>query len=785
MSASQPQRERGRVGRWRGLPILGTLAVALLLLVGVLSRIELRTDITDLLPSGQTSAERFLLREVRSGPATGVILLGIEGAPVAELARISRAVADALDRSGVFELVNNGAKLGSGSPEQEFLFRHRYLLSPATTAEAFTEPRLRADLQRLLGMLQSSAAPLVSRFGLADPTGAFFALARDWIGSARMRSVSGVWFASDRDRALLLTKMRESGFDTAAEERASQVIADAFAAARPGHARLLASGAPIFSRDVARTIRGDMDFLAIVSTALIGTILFWRFRSFWVIAAIAIPVVLGLAAAALVVQLAFGFVHGIALGFGVTMLGVTIDYPVLLIGHRKRLEAAPATLRRIGQAFTLAVLTAALGLTGMLFSGFPGLSQLGLFSVVGLLVAAAATRWLLPRLIVAADLAPVQAGDPARLLRIERWRAWRGASLVVTAVAAAYLVAVGGPAWQRNLAALTPVPKAALDLDAELRAELGAPDAGQIGVVRGPSAEAVLRQQEKLLPVLHRLRQEGVINGAEIAARFLPSRETQLARRAALPVADELAARVAAAQAGLPFRATALQPFIDDVAAARTMPPIGPADMTDKAMQARLDALLFQRGETWFGLIAPTGVRDPARVAEALQQAGALYVDTGEAISGIVATYTRSALRWLGLGALVAIGALLVGLRDPLRVVRVVASIAASALVTLAVLTALGSRLSLISIVALQFVCGVGLDYALFFARRQLDEEERARTLRTLATCNVMTLTTFGLLAVCRTPLLREIGQTVVTGALSALCFAFLFAGPRIGREAA
>ena len=72
------------------------------------------------------------------------------------------------------------------------------------------------------------------------------------------------------------------------------------------------------------------------------------------------------------------------------------------------------------------MLTAALGLTGMLFSGFPGLSQLGCFSVVGVLVAASVTRWVLPMLIVAADLAPVSAGDPARLLRIERVRTWRG-----------------------------------------------------------------------------------------------------------------------------------------------------------------------------------------------------------------------------------------------------------------------------------------------------------------------------------------------------------------------
>ena len=161
-------------------------------------------------------------------------------------------------------------------------------------------------------------------------------------------------------------------------------------------------------------MRGDVETLSIASTILVAALLLWRFRSPWVLGVIAVPVVLGIAAAALVVQIAFGFVHGVAVGFGMTMLGVTVDYPVLLVGHRKQGEAAPATLRRIGQAFTLSVITAALGLTGMLFSGFPGLSQLGCFSIVGILVAASVTRWVLPRLIVAADLAPVAAGDPAQ-----------------------------------------------------------------------------------------------------------------------------------------------------------------------------------------------------------------------------------------------------------------------------------------------------------------------------------------------------------------------------------
>ena len=122
---------------------------------------------------------------------------------------------------------------------------------------------------------------------------------------------------------------------------------------------------------------------------------------------------------------------------------------------------------------------------------------------------------------------------------------------------------------------------------------------------------------------------------------------------------------------------------------------------------------------------------------------------------------------------------LLAGQRDPARTARVLAAIAATLLVSVGILVGRGVSLSLIHLVSLQFVAGIGLDYALFFARPQLDAEERARTLRTLLTCNVMALLTFSLLCLCHTPLLRQIGGTVSLGVVLALGFGFLFAGPR------
>jgi len=763
----------------RAPPVLGALLAAGLLLAVALSVVTVRTDMADFLPQGGTEAARLVMQEARAGSATGLILLGIEDAPAADLARISVALAAGLQQSSLFSVVAGG-QAALADTDQADLFARRYLLAPAR----FDVPSLRRGLEDVLRQLRSSTAPLAVQFGLADPPGAFLALLRTWVGTSQVRTIDGAWFAPDRNRALLLARTRAGGMDVPAQEAATAAIEAAFRAAEPGPARLLVAGPAVFARDAARAIKGDVHRIATVSTALVVLLLWWRFRSPLVIAAIAAPVVLSVAVATVAVQAVFGAVHGVALGFGATMLGVSVDYPVLMIGHRKRGEAAAATRARIGPAFILAVVTATLGLAAMVLSGFPGLAQLGVFAAVGLATAAASTWWLLPRLIVAANLAPVAAGNPAWLLRVERLRRGRLLGLIPVLAAALWLLAVGGPAWEGDLANLSPVPAASRALDAELRAALGAPDVGQLLILRGRDPEAVLEAQEALAPLLGRLHEEGVIGSAEYAARLLPSAAEQARRIADLPDAATLAARLEQARDGLPFRPVAFQPFLDAVAASRGMAPLRPEDLAGSPIAARLDPLLFRRDGAWQGPVVLQGVRDPVRLAAALAgQTGAVYIDMRAELGGILSGYTARAWRWLGWSGLAVLAVLAAGLRDPVRVLLVLGAVGAALLVTVAGLTMAGIRLSLIHLVALQLVAGVGLDYALFFARRQLDAEERARTLRTLVTCNGMTMLTFGLLAACQTPLLRDIGVTVAAGALLAMAFSFLFAGQAPPRD--
>jgi predicted exporter len=103
-----------------------------------------------------------------------------------------------------------------------------------------------------------------------------------------------------------------------------------------------------------------------------------------------------------------------------------------------------------------------------------------------------------------------------------------------------------------DLADLSPVPAADQALDAQLRRDLGVPDERYFVVFQAASEERALEVSEALAGVLRGCQGRGEIGGFDVPSETLPSARTQLERRAALPDAGTLRARLEAALAAVP-----------------------------------------------------------------------------------------------------------------------------------------------------------------------------------------------------------------------------------------
>ena len=798
----------------------------LLFLIGcalIAARAHFTADLSAFLPRAPSAEQRVLVDQLRDGAISRLMLVAIEGGDSATRADISRGMAAALRKDPRFVSVNNGEHADEARDER-FVFAHRYVLSPDVTPQRFSAPGLHRALGDSLDLLSSSAGLMTKDLLPRDPTGETMAIVGQFDGEAQPASANGVWVSESGERALLVAQTAGPLSDTDAQASAMNAIRAAFEAAsrnlpHAGSYRLLLTGPGVFSVQTRDTIKHDVERLSTISLALIVGLLLVVYRSPRTLVLGLVPVLSGIAAGLAATSLVFGTIHGLTLGFGTTLMGEAVDYSIYLFVQSARpgvsapsSDAVRAWLAAYWPTIRLGMLTSVCGFASMVFSGFPGLVQLGVYSIAGLVAAAAVTRYVLPHLhrraVAMRDLAPLGAWL-ARAVRVAPRLRWPFAALLL--LAAASLALHRGALWSHELSALSPVPASAQALDASLRADAGAPDVRYLVVVTGASEQSVLEGAEKVSARLQPLVDSGVLAGFESPSRFLPSDATQRARLASLPPAAELEARMRAAVAGqsVEVEASVFAPFIADVQRARAAPLLTRADLRGTSMGLALDALLTQRSGRWQAVLslrapaaasaAPSSAAAPQapganeasldarRVETAVAAAGvpgALFVDLKREADALYDNYVHEDIRMslVGLAAIVAL--LGFALRDARRVAATLAPLLAAVLVVTAGFALAHEPLTILHLIGLLLIVAIGSNYALFFNRRPAPGAASAeaphaiapQTLVSLLIANLATVAGFGLLALSHVPMLESFGLTVGPGAMLALIFSAILA---------
>ncbi len=760
------------------------LWLALLVLCGVIAaRASYRTQMGDFLPHSASLEQQVLAQQVNGGAASHILLVALEGAPTATLAALSEDLAGKLRDNAAFIDVMNGDD-HSLAQIQDFIWRNRYLLSDSVTPQRFTAEGLHTALTSDIGLLGTDLAPVLSQSLPQDPTGEALNLMSTLAPASAGPAVNdGVWTSPQGDDALLLLHTAAPGFDLDAQQRDLGLVDAAFAAARaetPGAqaARLEISGPGVFGVRTRDVTKHDVTRLSILATIGAVSLLAFAYRSPRVLLLGLLPIASGALAAIAAVSVGFGFVHGITLGFGVTLIGEAMDYAIYLFTQTAQGDTARDTLSRIWPTLRLGALTSVAGFAAMLFSSFTGFAQLGLFSIMGLITAAAVTRFVLPPLMPKQFFA-VGAGGMAKPLGwlIRHQRPARLMALAALLAAGAALLTHRGGMWDENLLDLSPIPTAAQALDAKLRHELGVPDQRYFAVFQAGSAQQALARSEALAPVLAGLKADGALAGYDLPSNILPSDATQRARQAALPDAATLSARLAQAQTGLPFRADAFAPFLKDVAAAKTAPLLNAASLPP-ALALRFGSMLVQNGADWVVTAPLTDIADPTAASQRLAAAGANFVDLDHESATLMSTFQREAVTLAVVGSLAILSLLVVGLRSPRRAARVAAPLAMAVAITAALLTLGGGKLSIFMVTGFLLIVAIGSNYCLFFERAVAGSVAWERAIASILLANLCTVAAYGLMALSHIPVLHDIGVTVATGTfLSLLCGAVFSRG--------
>jgi predicted exporter len=165
----------------------------------VLTKTQVKTDLSLLFPPARTHTQQLLLNEVREGPTSRLILIGLEGTSTKALASASKKLAAWMRESGEFVYVANGDQAWS-TEGMDLFFRYRYLLSPLVTETRFEQVGLRRALQDRLRDLTSPLSAMVKGAVSEDPTGEFRAVLQSWMPEVTPRRYHGVWFSARETR---------------------------------------------------------------------------------------------------------------------------------------------------------------------------------------------------------------------------------------------------------------------------------------------------------------------------------------------------------------------------------------------------------------------------------------------------------------------------------------------------------------------------------------------------------------------------------------------------------
>jgi len=761
------------VNKYPVVPLLVWVLMVLLAFAWLALKVPIRADLSLFLPVASDPIEKVMQRKLREGIASRLILMGIEGGSLKERVEASRQLRQALLELGYFKRVENGA-VGSLQIDP-LLFKYRYLLGK--NEESFTQQGLSQVLNQ---RMQELIAPYPSPFKKLlpqDPTAAYPALLKQWLPSSRPNSVQGVWFSADQQRALLIAETEAKGMEIDSQQQALELIKQQFQKAdNSGQLTLQLSGPGVFAVQSRELIRSESKLLSIISSAAIMLILLLAYRSLRITLLAALPLITAMLVGSCTVGMLFDELHGITLAFGITLLGVTIDYPIHLFSHLKKDETALQGLMRIWPTLRMGVITTCIGYLVLATTDFRGLNQLGVFTIGGLLAGALCTRWLLPKLMEKGWQLTIDTAMP----QMPRLSQLLARFLVLAGGCSLFFIFIQPTSiWQDDISSMSALPKQLLKLDQEMRMQLNAPEVGHLIILHASVLEDILQQAERLESGLDGLVKSRAIAGFNLASNYLPSQKRQLERRAALPSDLQLKRNLEQALTGYRFRRHLFTPFLQDVATARQLQPLELGQLLETSVGQPLANLVMKEGHEWFLLVPLYGVNNPVAIEQlitAVNDTSIRYLQLGEEGRRMVVGFREGIFSRIGWGVAAMMGLLLLGLKSLRSALQVLLPVLLAVTLTVGLLVFMGVALSIFHLVALMLVAGIGIDYSLFFNRKEVSEEDDQRTFHALVVCAVSTTVVFTILACSEIPVLNAIGLTTAIGVVGSFVASMVFA---------
>ncbi len=379
------------------------------------------------------------------------------------------------------------------------------------------------------------------------------------------------------------------------------------------------TGTPAFMAEVGAEMERDMT-ISVVATMLLISLLFWIMHRqtrplSWLVTAMLAILAITLNLGGLI----FGDLSVMSAGFAAILMGLAVDYGIVL--YREAMEGngdAGALRRSVGPGILWAAATTAVVFLSLNLSSLPGLAEMGNLVAIGIAVGAGTMLFFFAPVAVRFNKVPVP--EPRRGLELTGLgftRKWSGlTAIVVPLIALISIVAVEMPGLEANFHPFrireSPSMKSWQQLQSELRGRENAVPT----VITGESLPDLIANVEAAETRVASATESGLVSDSILPIAFIPNPDRQRTNKIEIQAILSDRARLlneigeaGFSEDGAALTATvfdAWQDYLGQESGATYATPTG------KLAVWSIDRLFSKKGITYaaLGTVTPTSPRD-------------------------------------------------------------------------------------------------------------------------------------------------------------------------------
>lgn len=734
--------------------------------------VNFKTDISAFIIAGDNAEEILLASEMQSGALSRRYLLsvGAEGEARVPKEFIHSFQGQLKKIDGVLDVWSPG-KQGDVAQVMQTLYSQYgsalYSLDSEQELEQLFSPGgLEQQAKLLKKSLLSPQGAMVKKIALQDP---LLLTLNGFKGlSGQMQQVT----SQDNKYRNLILETAAAGLDASEQGRIQTAIKTVFnqlnqSTNKEKNYQLDMTGVAVFAVATQSLIQGDIVKVSALSTIALLLLFLLIFRSFGVMFQVFTLLIIVILSSILSTQLIFGYVHGMTIAIGSTLVGICIDYPIHAVAHAQAVknEQRILAITKIWPSMLLGGITTMIGYVALGISGYPGFQQVAVYAASGIIVSLVLTRTVLPYLVTNNKHHQLKVPLVAEWATFsQRFRPWLiGLLLIIVAIS---LFGLKSLHWLNDMQELTPELNYLKKNDKEIRARMTSIEPGRFVMVTGNNVEAALQKTEEVYPVLEQLKQKGDLSDYFGLYPWLLSAQKQQLNQSLLQQRltneNRLHWQQALKQQGLSVKRLGQLNY-----------PLKPALTLEQVLETPVKKLIDSRiviGKNQAIIMVWLADHQPIAVKKALENIeGAQYFSQRDMLNNMTQDYTNRAKILLSAGLALIILLLIVRYRSLTKAIQTLLPAVLAAFLILALWSVTGVAVSFLHLVGFLLVVAICVDYGIFYQENRGGDINL--TYQAMAASMLTSALAFGCLITAESAALRILASVVAFGVVLGFIF--------------